>query len=170
MRRFDRNRKVSYIILGAVCATLLGLFCFNLRYRELSLSVAPESVSNQWREQGVKDIWLAKEGKRLHTHIETESSSASVFPGKERFEVVENMRGVRCFMEDEETNRYMEANEAAYFYGDQQLHIYNVMLTMYRGQSEDVFLKGFAKQAVLQLGNKQPDFTAVDFQAQVFSP
>jgi len=57
--------------------------------------------TNQERKQVRKDIWFSQDdSSRLHYQIASESSQLTLTPIKNRFEIVETLDGIKCWMQD----------------------------------------------------------------------
>ncbi|NGX38641.1 MAG: hypothetical protein K1000chlam2_01817, partial [Chlamydiae bacterium] len=59
------------------------------------------SPTNQHRKQVRKDIWFSQDNSsRLHYQIASESSLLTLTPVENKFEIVESLQGIKCWMQD----------------------------------------------------------------------
>jgi hypothetical protein len=145
--------------------------------------------TNQHRKGVSKEIWFSQDdSSRLHYQISSEGSLLTLTPFKNKFEIVEVLSGIKCWMQDklyEETNnmtpmqqtRFIEAEEGQYRYTTQEFTANGVTLSLFRlpghelpqdsVNAEDAFLRGIARDVSFHLGGKTPQFKAEHFQATV---
>lgn len=145
------------------------------------------STTNQTRQGVSKDIWFTQEDKtRLHYRIESRSSLLTLVPKEaDNFEVIENLQGIKCWMQDKlyfsddhhtamQQMRFFEADEGTYTYTSQQFIAQTVTLSLFRlpGHSlvidcnpKKAFLKGIAKDVSFSVSGNTPQFQAQHFKA-----
>jgi len=68
--------------------------------KDPELADTPYSGS-QKRTKGVKDIWYNETGQRLHFRISSTSSELSFRKNNEKAEIIEDMQGVICIMQEQ---------------------------------------------------------------------
>jgi hypothetical protein len=151
-----------------------------------SLSKAPTS---QERKQVRKDIWFTQDDKnRLHYQITSEDSLLTLTPVGNRFEVVESLKGISCWMQDKllegekkqacsQQARYFEAKEGLYRHSTQEFTADGISLSLYRlaghnlpnkpVKESEAILRGVAEGISFYFGGKTPQFKANNFQATV---
>lgn len=154
--------------------------------RALASSRAP-SPTNQHRKQVRKDIWFTQDPfSRLHYQISSEASLLTLTPIQNKFEIVEELQGIRCWMQDKlyvesatdepmQQSRFIEAEEGQYRYTTQEFTASGVTLSLFRIpgheipseelEEEDAFLKGIAHDISFLFSGKTPQFQAENFQA-----
>ncbi len=192
-------RKVSWISgaivslffvfwLGHTCLVTqkdLSLYCKYLEKQKQLSSQSLAETSRQTREQVQKDIWFSQESAtRLHYKIESQSSELVLVPTKNKFEIIENLRNMKCWMQEKvydsssgtpmQQIRFIKADEGVYRYNQQELVANTVSLSLFRlpGSelstdlpSQKAFLRGIAKDVTLTVSGKTPQFNARDFKA-----
>ncbi len=152
-------------------------------------SSSTHSPTNQHRKCVQKDIWFTQDNySRLHYKIASENSILTLTPVKNKFEVVETLKEIKCWMQDkllyeDETDlplqqaRYFEAKDGVYRHSSQEFIANSVALSMFRlsGHSlptgpvneKEAFLSGVAHNISFQFGGKTPQFQANQFKAMV---
>lgn len=143
------------------------------------------SSTNQLRKGVRKDIWFAQDDdSRLQYRIESTTSTLTLLPVKNKFEIIETLGKVKCWTQDKlyysgeepmQQARYLEASEGVYHYGSQQFNAQGVSLSLFRlpghnlaTQSLDLkksFLSGLAKSVTFTVSGKTPQFQAEQFKA-----
>ncbi|HSX04232.1 MAG TPA: hypothetical protein VLG76_05835 [Rhabdochlamydiaceae bacterium] len=164
------------------------LFYQNLmKEKAIATSNTNYSSTNQMRKGVRKDIWFAQDDDtRLQYRIESITSTLTLLPIKNKFEVVETLGKVKCWTQDKlyfngnenepmQQARYLEANEGIYHYSSQQFNAQGVSLSLFRipghhlaTQSLDTkkaFLSGLAKSVTFTVSGKTPQFQAEQFKA-----
>jgi len=149
-----------------------------------SLSKAP---TNQERRQVRKDIWFSQDDtSRLHYQIISEDSLLTLTPVGNRFEVVETLKGINCWMQDKlirdekkdslfQQTRYFEADSGIYRHTTQEFTAEGISLSLFRlaghnlpnktVKESDAILRGVAEGISFYFGGKTPQFQARQFQA-----
>lgn len=143
--------------------------------------------TNQSRKQVRKDIWFSQDDcARLHYQIASKGSLLTLTPVKNRFEIVETLDGIRCWMQDKlikdgieqepfQQARYIEAENGVYRHTTQEFIASGVTLSLFRmpghklpqqtPNTDDAILSGIARNISFHFGGKTPQFQAVDFNA-----
>ncbi len=190
-------------LMSSVCVAVLTLvwgfyFCMvrqkdvvyyqNLMKEKSIASSNPSySSANQLRKGVRKDIWFAQDDDtRLQYRIESTTSTLTLLPVKNKFEVIETLGKVKCWTQDKlyfsgekqepmQQARYLEASEGVYHYGSQQFNAQGVSLSLFHipghhlaTQSLDLkkaFLSGLAKSITFTVSGKTPQFQAEQFKA-----
>lgn len=157
-----------------------------IRERDIVSSEAP-SQTNQHRKQVRKDIWFAhSDGSRLHYQIASAGSLLSLTPVGNKFDVVESLQGVKCWMQDKlsregqgpmQQARLIEAETGLYRYTTQEFTANSVLLSLFKLpghelpleplESDEPFLSGIAKDISVIFSGKTPQFQAENFEATV---
>jgi len=151
--------------------------------RKIAASQKPSST-RQHRKEVRKDIWFSQDDcQRFHYHIESEGSLLTLTPIHNKFEIVESLQGIKCWMQEKLYNqgdpmqqtRYFEASEGDYRYTTKEFLASDVTLSFFRlpghqlpKQSVDpkeAFLQGQAKDISFFFGGNTPQFQARQFQA-----
>ncbi len=137
-----------------------------------------------------KDIWFSNEGsERLHYRIESAASSLNLYSVQNKVEVIEQLHGMRCWMQDKivsglgshgshQQSRYFTANEGVYHFLSQSLLAEEATLSLYRLSGDNLpeighlpsiapFLKGNAEQIKMHINGKTPMFQASNFKASM---
>lgn len=157
-----------------------------IRQREIASSDV-RSPTNQHRKQVRKDIWFAQSDcTRLHYQIASEGSLLSLTPVKNKFDVIESLQGVKCWMQEKlstdalgeepiQQTRLIEAETGVYRYSDQEFKADNVLLSLFKLpghdlplepiEKEDAFLRGIAENISFVFSGKTPQFQAEHFEA-----
>ncbi|HAZ15225.1 MAG: hypothetical protein A2Y28_01545 [Chlamydiae bacterium GWC2_50_10] len=156
-------------------------------YRTPSPGRSLPNTVQQIRTQIHKEIWFTQEDRsRLHYRIFGDSSLLTLEPGGKRMHVVENLNGVKCWMQEKlyysadpqskpmQQLRFWEADHGVYRYTTQQLLAQDVHISLFRllGHTLPVtcdpriaFLKGIANNVSFSITGKTPQFKAHQFQA-----
>lgn len=193
--------KTKMILTCALLIPLLGLWIYQVaipklsdheRYQKMvenkqvasSLSKAP---TNQERKQVRKDIWFSQDDtSRLHYQITSKDSLLTLTPVGNRFEVVESLKGISCWMQDKlirdgkkenlsQQARYFEAESGVYRHTTQEFTAEGIALSLFRlaghnlpskpVKESDAILRGVAEGISFYFGGKTPKFQAREFQA-----
>ena len=173
--------KMSFVTQGDV-DKYKGLVA---QYRQLANQPLSDSAT-QMREGVRKEIWFSQEDKsRLHYRIESDSSVLTLAPSKGKFDLIENLSNIRCWMQeklyeadsiDMQQVRYLKANEGIYRYSQQQFLASSVALSLFRLpghelatpiSTRDAFLKGNAQDISFSVSGKTPQFEAHQFTASL---
>lgn len=203
MNAFKRFSLLAVSILGTL--SLLWVFqcgftrtSDHTRYRmfrekEQEITQSSSQMFSQHAYQtrsGVrKDIWATEAGNvRMHYRIESQSSLLKLTPTERKMELVENLKGIKCWMQDKllltsETQgaplqqvRYLEAEEGTYLYNTQQFNADSVSLSFLRlpGHTltfdvgpKDAFLRGIAQKVSFFISEGAPQFQAQNFKASI---
>lgn len=155
------------------------------QYRQLANQSLSDSAT-QTREGVRKEIWFSQEDKsRLHYRIESDSSVLTVAPSGGKFDLIENLSNIRCWMQEklyeEGSNnmqqvRFLQASEGTYRYSQQQFLANSVALSMFRLPGHELvtpmstrgaFLKGNANDISFSVSGKTPQFEAHQFTASL---
>lgn len=142
---------------------------------------ASYNPTEQKRTKVRKEIWLAQEDHtRLHYRIESRESLLTLTPVQNKYEVIEQLRGMSCWMQEKilptgQQTRYFEAEEGLYRYHTSQLIAREATLSLFRLpgtdlpthllDSQDPYLRGVAQNISLTFGGKIPEFKATTFKA-----
>lgn len=157
-----------------------------LQKREIASSEA-HSQTNQHRKQVRKDIWFSQsDGSRLHYQIASEGSLLTLMPVNNKFDIVESLQGVKCWMQDKlsqdgenemQQARLIEAETGLYRYTTQEFSANSVLLSLFKLpghvlpleplESDEPFLRGIAQDISVIFNGKTPQFQAENFEATV---
>lgn len=162
---------------------------FREKEQELSSSQLVSKHAYQTRSGVRKDIWATEaNGVRMHYRIESESSLLKLTPTQRKMELVENLKGIKCWMQDKllltsETQgaplqqvRYLEADKGTYLYNTQKFDADTVSLFFLRlpghnltfdSGPKDAFLKGIAQKVSFFISEGAPQFQAQNFKASI---
>jgi hypothetical protein len=196
---FHRAARLSSLFaLGAIC--VWGLYFFIPRNSDVdkwhrywekkqlaSSNKKSLSASTQQHRKGVrKDIWFSQDdGSRLHYRIESESSTLTLVPVKNKWDVIEDLQGIKGWTHDKlyyegperapmQQVRFFDAQQGTYQYSMQKFLANSVALSLYRLPThvlptetiKDVpFLKGNANNVSFSVSEKNPQFQAQHFKA-----
>ncbi len=147
-------------------------------------------TAHQNRKDVVKEIYFTQDDlSRLHYRIESDSSVLTLKPEGSKFDLIENLENMRCWMQDKieithdarpvQQMRYLEAHEGIYRYTAQQFLAQSVSLSLYRIQGSELpnnlrpykpFLKGVAQDVSFAVTGKTPQFQAQQFKALFNQP
>ncbi len=161
----------------------------NLQQKAKELATTRSESSSQQTRQGVrKDLWVSQEdGKRLQYRIDSESSVLTLIPKADKLDIVENLRGIQCWMQDKlyvldkkpmQQMRFFEAEEGVYRYSSQEFLAKTVSLSFFRlpgstlpltSNPTAAFLKGVAEGVSFSISGKDPQFHAQRFKATLQS-
>lgn len=152
-------------------------------------SAHSHAPTNQHRKGVRKEIWFSQDDcSRLHYQISSEGSLLTLTPIKNKFEIVEELTGIKCWMQDKlyeedhgstpmQQSRYIEAEEGHYRYSTQEFTANGVTLSLFRlpghelpseeVDEEQAFLRGVAHDISFLFSGKTPQFQAGHFQATV---
>ena len=147
------------------------------------------SPTNQHRKQVRKDIWFSQDNaSRLHYQIASEGSLLTLTPVHNRFEIVETLQDIKCWMQDKlltnaadeqlsQQARLIEAESGIYKHTSQEFIANGVTLSLFRlpghtlpeepVQTSDAFLRGVAHDVSFLFSGKTPQFQAQQFEATV---
>lgn len=164
----------------------IALYKEMVQLKEIASSNS-SAPTNQHRQQVQKDIWFTQDDcSRLHYQIASEGSTLTLTPVKNRFEVVETLQGIKCWMQDKlihddvgenlmQQARLIEAVDGIYRHTTQEFLANGVTLSMYRlpghqlpkgpVSENDAFLRGVAHDISFLFSGKTPQFQAAQFQA-----
>jgi len=154
--------------------------------KEIASSNDP-APTNQERKQVRKDIWFSQDdSSRLHYQIASEQSQLTLSPMKNKFEIIEALQDIKCWMQDKlfteeeqpmQQTRYIEADTGLYRYTTQEFTANGVTLSLFQlpghllpdqpKEDSDAFLRGVAHDISFTLGGKTPQFQAQQFQVEV---
>jgi len=186
--------------LTLICVTLFGgLLCIQLvlvrqsdihRYKTSVAQIKkvatshPGSVANQKRKGIRKDIWLSQEDlSRLHYRIESEASVLTLLPIEDKFDIIENLEHIKCWMQDKlytagespmQQIRFFEADQGTYRYTTQQFLAQTVSLSLFRMEGHEIpirldqgaaFLSGIAQDVSFSVCGKTTQFQTGRFKA-----
>ena len=131
-----------------------------------------------------KDIWFTQEDQsRLHFRIDSNSSTLTLLPQDDKVDMIENLEGVRCWMQDKlymtatgpmQQMRYFEAKTGTYQLTSQQFLAHAVHLSLFRLPGsvlptllnpKTAFLRGIADDVSFSVAGKSPQFQADRFRA-----
>lgn len=151
-----------------------------VRQREIASSDVP-SQTNQHRKQVRKDIWFSQnDGSRLHYQIASAGSLLSLTPVDNKFDIVESLQGVKCWMQDKLSDdgqqaRLIEAETGLYRYTTQEFTANSVLLSLFKLpghvlpleplETDEPFLSGIAQDISVIFSGKTPQFQADNFEA-----
>ncbi len=185
------------IIALGILAPVLGVWIFQVavvrasdishyrdmvQQREIASSDVP-SQTNQHRKQVRKDIWFSQtDGSRLHYQIASAGSLLSLTPVDNKFDIVESLQGVKCWMQDKlsgdgQQARLIEAETGLYRYTTQEFTANSVLLSLFKLpghvlpleplETDEPFLSGIAQDISVIFSGKTPQFQADNFEATV---
>lgn len=145
------------------------------------------SPTNQERKQVRKDIWFSQdESSRLHYQIASTGSQLTLTPVKNKFELVERLEGIKCWMQDKlisnnvrddftQQARFIEADSGVYRHTTQEFFANGVTLSLFRLpghelptapiNEEEAILRGIAHNISFHFSGKTPHFQANQFEA-----
>lgn len=168
--------------IAIVRSSDINLFRELVQKREVASSEVP-SQTNQHRKQVRKDIWFSQnDGARLHYQIASEGSLLSLKPIDNKFDIVESLQGVKCWMQDKlsydgQQARLIEAKTGLYRYTTQEFTANSVLLSLFKLPGHELplepldtdkpFLSGIAKDISVIFNGKTPQFQAENFEATV---
>lgn len=157
-----------------------------VQQKEIASSKCP-TPTNQHRKQVRKDIWFSQDDcSRLHYQIASEGSLLTLTPIKNKFEVVETLQGIRCWMQDKllcdetgedltQQTRLIEAKDGVYRHTTQEFKANGVTISLFRlpghhlpkdpADENDAYLSGVAHDISFLFSGKTPQFQARQFEA-----
>lgn len=170
-------------ILAALVFALFAFVCLSI----MQVLDAPEGDTftppppKQERFGVRKDIWVAKDGDRVHYRIESPRSTLLAIPKKKDFRFVEHLEGMHAVFQykienGEQHLRAFNASSGIYDYSRHLFNASSVNLLFFRAKGTDIpflldpneaYLQGVAEHVELTLDTKNPDFKAEKFKAQV---
>ena len=155
------------------------------QYKKMTSQSLSDSAT-QSREGVRKDIWFSQEDKsRLHYRIESESSLLTMAPNNGKFEMVENLSNIRCWMQEKlygadqgqmQQIRFLKAAEGIYRFNEQEFLANSVDISLFRmpghelatpTSSKAAFLNGNAEDISFSVSGKTPQFQAHHFTASL---
>lgn len=168
----------------------LALYKELMQKKEIAATKTPAfSSTNQYRKKVRKDIWFAQDdASRLHYRIESMGSVLTLIPVNNKFNVVESLEGIKCWMQDKlyygnkdqipmQQTRYIEAAEGIYQHATQEFVAQGVALSLFRLpghllptqflDAKKAFLKGIASNVSFSIAGKTPQFQAKQFTASI---
>lgn len=192
----------KYKVLSATLVCLIGLLGIGrlclvtggdiARYKGMIdeyRKMAAQSLSDnatQTREGVRKEIWFTQEdASRLQYRIESDSSVLTLAPRDGKFDIIENLSNIRCWMQEklyEVSNasmqqiRFLQAKEGTYYFRQQQFLANAVALSLFRlpghqlqtpESTREAFLKGNAADISFSVSGKTPQFEAHQFTASL---
>ena len=198
---FRRSTLFSLLVLAIVSLFWVAQFCVlrqkdfadyvtMVQEKEIASSAKTNYPKTHQQRKGVrKDIWVSQEDQsRLQYRIDSVSSVLTLIPKKGKFEVVENLENIKCWMQDKlyfatgkeeamQQTRYLEADSGEYRFNTQEFIAQKVGLSLFRipghalpKQQLDMkkaYLKGIAQDVSFSLAGKIPHFHAQDFKASL---
>jgi len=166
--------------------------CDLIRYKKMIenreiASTHSQSPTNQERKQVRKDIWFSQDDSaRLHYQIASEGSLLTLTPVKNKFEVIESLDRIKCWMQDKLINdvmedtlsqqaRYIEAENGIYRHTSQEFTANGVTLSLFQLpghqlpeepiNKDSAILRGIAHDVSFYFSGKTPQFQARQFEA-----
>lgn len=191
--------KTVFLSLFALITFSTSLFFFQVRVKpsdflkyqalieetkELNSKKALEKESaKQFREKVQKDIYVLKDGKRLHFVIQCDRSHLTIQQKKEKIEAVENLEMISCKVQEEinfktlsQQVRFLKADQGTYFFPSHQFIADSVDLLFYQLPGTDLpltilhekpYISAVAKKVTFEAMSKDPTFTAYHLQAKL---
>jgi hypothetical protein len=160
-----------------------------LKMREagkVTAQVKPQEDSRQWRSGVRKDLWLSQlEGGRLHYRIDSASSTLTLTPNEEKFDIFENLSHLKCWMQDKlylqgetpmQQVRFFVADEGVYRFSMQEFTAKSVELSLFRVPANSfftnldpssAFMQGVAQGVSFAIAGNKPKFQADHFRAKL---
>lgn len=194
---FRRYMTISSLTISALVFLGIAKLCFVTKsdivkykslvdeYRKLASQSLSESAT-QTRQGVRKDIWFSQEDtSRLHYRIESESSLLTLAPDNGKFDIVENLSNIRCWMQEKlyenglscmQQLRFLQASKGIYRFRQQEFLANSVALSLFRlpghelatpTSTRDAFLKGKAEDISFSVSGKTPQFQAHQFTASL---
>lgn len=147
-------------------------------------SVSSLKASDQKRKSVRKDAFFTQsDGVRLHYRIDSESSTLYLLPTGHKVDIVEDLKGIRCFMQeklfmtpDTQQSKFFKAEQGLWSYAKQEFQATSVNLCLLKLPGHEIpgaidensaFLKGLASGVKFSFSGKKPNFHAEKFQASV---
>lgn len=195
--------KKQTLLTFGILLPILGIWIFQMTFmrssdleaykkmiKERAIASSEQGSSTNQQRIGVsKDIWFSQDdSSRLHYQIASKSSTLTLTPIGNKFEIVETLDGIQCWMQDKlftdtaslkpmQQTRFIEAETGHYRYTTQEFKADNVALSLFRlpGHSlpkknidqKEAFLRGKAHDISFLFSGKTPQFQAKQFQATV---
>ncbi len=168
--------KILFFIICLISTCLLLFFIF-LKYpsdeKNYSLDLGKNTSKQtpyQERKGVKKDIWL-ENSKNEHIHIESDYSEIFLVHNLGKVNIIENLTDFFCLIDEKNTNKsyFVTSNQGNYTLPYNQLLANDVDLYFFSKTPTlpinlyDASLHGFAKQFILQIGQKQHSFVAEKF-------
>lgn len=142
--------------------------------------------SDQRRKSVRKDAFFTQaDGTRLHYRIDSDSSTLYLHPIDHKFDIVEDLKGIRCTMQEKITVsplsqqlKFFRAEEGIWSYAKQEFKAKSVNLFMLKLPGAELpvqtdenaaFLKGVASGVSFSFCGRKPNFHAEKFQASMRS-
>ena len=190
----------AFVFSSLLIALLLGVCTFfhirlrssdAAKYRKLvqesfeirSRRTLEREPAHQMRKGVQKDIWVIRDGERLHLHIESEHSYLTIHQRKGKFDAIEELQHLQCRMQEEidrttftQQVRTLIAQQGTYTYPSHRFTSQGVHLSFYRLPGIELpssfpeikpYLSGVAHEVVLGAATKIPTFTAYHLQAKL---
>lgn len=151
-------------------------------------STTPQESTRQYRNGVRKDLWLAQpDQSRLHDRIESANSILTLIPCDDKLDIVENLKQLKCWMQDKLYNqnglpmqqmRFFVADEGLYQYSTQKFTAKSVALSVFRLPGTQLltqidpskaFLQGIAQDVSFSIAEKNPQFQAQHFKANLIA-
>ncbi len=95
----------------------------------------------QFRENVLKDIWVSKEGERLHFLLSSNRSELILTQKKDKVEAIEKLKGIHAWIQDEvgendsiQPARWISADEGIYFFPSHRIAVQSVQLDIPKGR------------------------------------
>ena len=137
--------------------------------------------TKQTRSGVQKDLWMADDKECLHHRMMSPRSILTAYPKGENFELVEEMQGMKCYLQEEVENgmqqiRFIESESGTYRYSNQYFDAHQVFLALFRVPGSTLettldlnsaFLKGVAEDVSLSFSENSPNFHAEKFKAHI---
>lgn len=182
------KRTTLFSLLFLMAITGLSLFFVlapsNMPLTEESLWGSKEETlypTRQMRSGVQKDIWVSAQNGRLHHLIKSPRSVLTAIPKGKNFELVEEMLGMKCYLQENLENghqqiRFIESHSGTYYYLDQRFIARQVFLALFRLPGQELkteldysaaFLKGVAEEVSLSFSQDSPNFHAEKFKAHI---
>jgi hypothetical protein len=200
MQSYTRCKKVVSFSAVILSALWIFHFCFvrksdlekyrALMQKQQEIDTSSKTVTRstyQTRESVRKDIWIADANSdRLHYRIESKSSLLKLIPKEHKSEIIEQLQGIKCWMQDKlyaaseaatpmQQVRYLEADQGTYRYNSQHFDANSVSLSLLRlpghllsfpfDPQAEPFLKGVAQNVSFSIDEGIPKFQARNFKA-----
>ncbi|MES2121974.1 MAG: hypothetical protein V4492_04250 [Chlamydiota bacterium] len=156
--------------------------------QQLASSQSIVTTTEQKRTGVVKEIWFTQEDKsRLQYRIFSQSSLLTLKPDGKKFDLIEKLDNIQCWMQDKiyaanagagaaQQIRYFQAQEGLYRYHTQEFLAHSVALSLYKLGGQQLpqelgkavpFLKGKADDVSFAISGKNPQFNAQHFKAEL---
>ncbi|MCB1074398.1 MAG: hypothetical protein KDK59_02585 [Simkania sp.] len=146
-----------------------------------SPKVATCHPTRQTRSGVQKDLWMSNDDGRLHHRMISPRSILTAYPKGENFELVEEMQGMKCYLQENieegiQQIRFIESESGTYRYSNQHFDAHQVFLALFRIPGKELetkldfnsaFLKGVAEDVSLSFSENSPNFHAEKFKAHI---